>query len=85
MVPLPPIFVNANGSTIRIDPPNTPTGYTKFCIYELDHYDESGYMRNAGRAIEIYIPVDPVKQLRDALSLSVDFELRKMMGGPGGT
>ena len=72
----PPMFMDAGGFTVRVNPRSSPTGYVCLQIMEPPQYDyEKGITLRDGKFNEIYLTAEQAKQLADVLHAESVIEL----------
>ena len=66
-MPREPHFIDAWGSTIRLDPPATPAHNMKLTLMTPVEHNEAGNTIQQGRVLEVYLSKDQAKLLADVL------------------
>ena len=62
-----PFFMDAGGSTIRIDPPSTVASNFKLALITTAEHDNEGHTIQQGQVLELWLNTDQTRKLADAL------------------
>lgn len=82
MANLEPMFINASGTTIRIDtnPRPGPLAPVMVSIMTQDDYTDIGNLVHRGQRIQFWVTREKAKQISDAFQVASDETINKVMG-----
>lgn len=63
----PPLFMDAGGLTLRVNPPSSPTAYFSLQIMEPPTFTENGDKISDGKFTQIWLSQEKGKALADLL------------------
>ena len=69
-----PFFMDAWGSTIRIDPPKSTTANFKLALMTTAEYDGEDHTIRQGQVLELWLNADQARKLADALHAQLGFK-----------
>lgn len=77
-----PMFINASGTTIRIDtnPRPGPHVNVMVSIMTQDEYADNGDLIHRGQRIQFWVTREKAKQISDAFQVASDETIDKLMG-----
>ncbi len=70
-----PLFIDAGGLTIRVNPRTSPTSYICLQIMEPPEFDAAGNQARDGRFTQIYITKEQAKTIADILHAEAVLEI----------
>lgn len=77
-----PMFINASGTTIRIDTNPRPGAHVHVMVSIMtqDDYTDNGNLVHRGQRIQFWVTREKAKQISDAFQVASDETINKLMG-----
>ena len=73
-----PIFVDSDGTTIRVNAPASPTAYIHFSLMSPTEWEDSRVVQPA-RTFDMFISREAALKLSDALRVQADDNIHNLM------
>lgn len=70
-----PLFINAGGLTIRVNPRTSPTSWICLQIMEPPEFNDAGVQIRDGRFTQVYVTKEQAKMLADILHAEAVLEI----------